>query len=124
MKDKGNLGVPPVSRVELVRRTSLWGYQGSGGANKPFLKITCALPNLVTSCRSEWSVYCLCVCVLGVTLGVVGLCSLCVLVHRDIFLRLLPAAAGEQQLLVSHNLLSTHPGPSHPPPLQLMECLL
>lgn len=52
LKDKFNLGVPPVSRVELVQRTNLWGYQ-AGGA-RPFLKITCALPNLVTACRSEW----------------------------------------------------------------------
>lgn len=51
MKDKSNLGVPPVSRVEMVERTNLWGYQ-AGGA-RSFLKITCALPNLVTSCRSE-----------------------------------------------------------------------
>lgn len=51
LKDKSNLGVPPVSRVEMVQRTNLWGYQ-PGGA-RPFLKITCALPNLVTSCRSK-----------------------------------------------------------------------
>jgi hypothetical protein len=51
LKDKSNLGVPPVSRVEVVQRTNLWGYQ-AGGA-RSFLKITCALPNLVTSCRSE-----------------------------------------------------------------------
>lgn len=49
--DKSNAGVPPVTRVELVQRTSLWGYQG--GQSRPFLKITCALPNLVTPCRSE-----------------------------------------------------------------------
>lgn len=35
----------------MVQRTNLWGYQ-PGGA-RPFLKITCALPNLVTSCRSK-----------------------------------------------------------------------
>jgi hypothetical protein len=51
VKDKSNLGVPPVSRVELVQRTNLWGYQ-AGGA-RSFLKITCALPSLVASCRSE-----------------------------------------------------------------------
>jgi len=43
--------VPPVSRVEMVQQTNLWGYQPGGP--RPFLKITCALPNLVTSCRSE-----------------------------------------------------------------------
>lgn len=50
LKDKSNLGVPPVSRVEMVQQTNLWGYQPGGP--RPFLKITCALPNLVTSCRS------------------------------------------------------------------------
>jgi hypothetical protein len=52
LKEKSNLGVPPVSRVEMVQRTNLWGYQPGGP--RPFLKITCALPNLVTSCRSEF----------------------------------------------------------------------
>jgi hypothetical protein len=51
LKDKSNLGVPPVSKVELVQRTNLWGYQQGGP--RPFLKITCALPNLVTPARSE-----------------------------------------------------------------------
>ncbi|WIA42723.1 hypothetical protein OEZ86_008668 [Tetradesmus obliquus] len=48
LKDKGP-GVPPVARVELVQKTNLWGYQG--GLSRPYLKIVCALPNLVAPAR-------------------------------------------------------------------------
>jgi hypothetical protein len=48
LKDKGP-GVPPVVRVELVQKTNLWGYQG--GLSRPYLKVVCALPNLVAPAR-------------------------------------------------------------------------
>jgi hypothetical protein len=50
LKDKGP-GVPSVVRVELVQKTNLWGYQG--GLSRPYLKIVCALPNLVAPARGE-----------------------------------------------------------------------
>eukprot|EP00882_Tetradesmus_deserticola_P012278 GHRQ01013012.1.p1 GENE.GHRQ01013012.1~~GHRQ01013012.1.p1 ORF type:complete len:524 (+),score=217.75 GHRQ01013012.1:79-1650(+) len=48
LKDKGP-GVPPVVGVELVQKTNLWGYQG--GQSRPYLKVVCALPNLVAPAR-------------------------------------------------------------------------
>ena len=50
LKDKGP-GVPPVARVELVQKTNLWGFQG--GLSRPYLKIVCALPNLVAPTRGK-----------------------------------------------------------------------
>jgi hypothetical protein len=50
LKDKGP-GVPPVVRVELVQKTNLWGYQG--GMSRPYLKVVCALPNLVAPARGK-----------------------------------------------------------------------
>eukprot|EP00877_Chromochloris_zofingiensis_P014352 jgi/Chrzof1/9170/Cz03g38170.t1 len=50
VKDKArDLGVPGVTRVTSETRASLWTYQG--GAQKTYLKITTALPTLVTPCR-------------------------------------------------------------------------
>jgi hypothetical protein len=37
--------------AELVQKTNLWGYQG--GLSRPYLKIVCALPNLVAPARSK-----------------------------------------------------------------------
>ena len=55
LKDKGP-GVPPVARVELVQKTNLWGYQG--GQSRPYLKIVCALPNLVAPARGKQAALC------------------------------------------------------------------
>jgi len=38
-----------ITRVEVVKKQSLWGYQRE--SSRPFLKITCALPNNVTTAR-------------------------------------------------------------------------
>jgi hypothetical protein len=51
-----SLGVSAVdlcsSLILSLQSTNLWAPQQ--GNPRPFLKITCALPNLVTPARSEW----------------------------------------------------------------------
>lgn len=43
------LKAPAVTRVEMVQKTNLWQYQG--GQSRQYLKIVCALPNLVAPAR-------------------------------------------------------------------------
>lgn len=51
LKDRSGLGVPPVTRIEMVQKINLWQYQG--GQSRQYLKIVCALPNLVAPARGE-----------------------------------------------------------------------
>jgi hypothetical protein len=48
-RGKGGLGVPPVTSVEPVERADLWTYQF--GKKRRYLKVTVAMPNLVTAAK-------------------------------------------------------------------------
>lgn len=53
LRDKAQgLGVNACLRVERVKKTTLWQYQH--GQQRQYLKVTMALPTLVTPARSEW----------------------------------------------------------------------
>lgn len=41
----------PILKVEQMQKTSIWGYQ-TPGVNNNFLKITCAAPTLIPTCKN------------------------------------------------------------------------